>query len=187
MSDLFRDAPVGQIMRWITKDRMFQYPEEKPGFICPPVYQETKRLESDTITPPPGGLPNISEKLDRPATPASRSVTTPTTVKDMDPFDLLAATESINARTLSRISTRPDMNKVRSRVDLEEAYSNAAQRESLDHQPSRIIVPERTRDGIVLVDWYTTDDPENPQNWSNKKRGLIALQIYLYTLAVYMG
>jgi DHA1 family multidrug resistance protein-like MFS transporter len=37
------------------------------------------------------------------------------------------------------------------------------------------------------VDWYTTDDPENPQNWSRGKKGTVVLQIYMYTLAVYMG
>ncbi|KAK9241737.1 hypothetical protein V1506DRAFT_174835 [Lipomyces tetrasporus] len=29
-----------------------------------------------------------------------------------------------------------------------------------------VIVPVKTSDGILLVDWYTTDDPDNPQNWS---------------------
>lgn len=29
MSDLFRDAPVGQMIRWVTKNRVLQYPEEK--------------------------------------------------------------------------------------------------------------------------------------------------------------
>jgi DHA1 family multidrug resistance protein-like MFS transporter len=29
MSDLIRDAPVGQIVRWITKNKYLQYPEEK--------------------------------------------------------------------------------------------------------------------------------------------------------------
>ncbi|THY74964.1 putative caffeine resistance protein 5 [Aureobasidium pullulans] len=29
MSDLFRDAPVGQMIRWMTKNKYLQYPEEK--------------------------------------------------------------------------------------------------------------------------------------------------------------
>ena len=48
-------------------------------------------------------------------------------------------------------------------------------------------MPEKTADGTILVDWYDTSDPENPQNWSSKKKGLVVLQIYLYTLAVYIG
>src|ERR1700761_3211966 len=38
-----------------------------------------------------------------------------------------------------------------------------------------------------IMNRYTTDDPANPQNWSNKKRAFVALQIDLYTFAVYAG
>ncbi|KAK3045701.1 hypothetical protein LTS18_013622, partial [Coniosporium uncinatum] len=53
--------------------------------------------------------------------------------------------------------------------------------------PSRPIAPEQLDDGTILVDWYTTDDPANPQNWSFGKRMFVSTQIYIYTLAVYMG
>lgn len=43
------------------------------------------------------------------------------------------------------------------------------------------IVPETTSDGLVLVAWYTTDDPENPQNWSKAKKYFIVLVLCLYT------
>lgn len=49
------------------------------------------------------------------------------------------------------------------------------------------IAPTKTAEGNILVDWYTTDDPANPQNWSNLKRGSVALIICLYTFAVYTG
>ena len=32
---------------------------------------------------------------------------------------------------------------------------------------------------------YTTDDPDNPQNWSSWKKIFVALQIDLYTFVVY--
>jgi DHA1 family multidrug resistance protein-like MFS transporter len=38
-----------------------------------------------------------------------------------------------------------------------------------------------------LVDWYTTDDPQNPMNWSTRKKVFITGQIDLYTFAVYMA
>jgi DHA1 family multidrug resistance protein-like MFS transporter len=34
---------------------------------------------------------------------------------------------------------------------------------------------------------YTTDDPANPQNWSQKKKAFVAFQIDLYTFVVYAG
>lgn len=39
------------------------------------------------------------------------------------------------------------------------------------------IQPTVTKDGKVLVTWYTTDDPENPRNWSSKKKLWIACVI----------
>ena len=79
------------------------------------------------------------------------------------------------------------MTKVHTRADLEEAYTNATRQETMKYQQSQPIVPEKTADGVILVDWYDTNDPENPQNWSGKKKGVVVVQIYLYTLAVYMG
>ena len=79
------------------------------------------------------------------------------------------------------------MSKIHTRTDLEQAYTNASRQEAMKLEQSRPIVPERTADGIILVDWYDTNDQDNPQNWSGNKKGLVVLQIYLYTLAVYMG
>ena len=50
-----------------------------------------------------------------------------------------------------------------------------------------ILCPQRTADGNILVDCYTTDDPENPQNWSNSKRAFVSIIICTYTFVVYTG
>ena len=52
---------------------------------------------------------------------------------------------------------------------------------------SKSPIPEKPSDGIILVDWYTADDPGNPQNWSFGKRNLVCLVLCLYTWAVYCG
>jgi DHA1 family multidrug resistance protein-like MFS transporter len=43
------------------------------------------------------------------------------------------------------------------------------------------IVPLKTSDGILLADWYTTDDPANLQNWSRGKREFVVALVCLYT------
>jgi DHA1 family multidrug resistance protein-like MFS transporter len=190
MSALLRDAPVGQLIRWVTKNRVLQYPEEKPDFVCPNDYQgEKPSYVSDASTPiaSPPVVSDIAEKLENPVTPGANLLTTAPTVRDVDPFDHAGAHESLNSRTLSKVVTAHEMSKMNTRADLEQAYTNARQQESIKYQQSRPIVPERTSDGVILVDWYETNDPENPQNWSSKKKGLVVLQIYLYTLAVYIG
>jgi DHA1 family multidrug resistance protein-like MFS transporter len=67
------------------------------------------------------------------------------------------------------------------------------------------ILPKRTTGGLVWVDWYTTDDPANPQNingirffpiwrkcqfkpqWSSRKRAFVAVLICFYTWVAYAG
>lgn len=38
-----------------------------------------------------------------------------------------------------------------------------------------------------MVDWYATDDPDNPQNWTFGKKAIVLAQILIYTMGVYMG
>lgn len=61
----------------------------------------------------------------------------------------------------------------------------ADEQHELDKTKSIPIVPKRTADGAILVDWYYSDDPENPQNWTNLKRFGITTIICLYTFVVY--
>ncbi|KAJ5341771.1 MFS general substrate transporter [Penicillium brevicompactum] len=39
--------------------------------------------------------------------------------------------------------------------------------------------------GIILVDWYTETDAQNPQNWSTLKKSLVTAILWLYTFTVY--
>jgi MFS transporter, DHA1 family, multidrug resistance protein len=39
--------------------------------------------------------------------------------------------------------------------------------------------------GVILVSWYTTDDPANPQNWPKANKIFATLQLCAYSLAVY--
>lgn len=40
---------------------------------------------------------------------------------------------------------------------------------------------------IALVDWYSGDDAENPQNWSSGKKAWVTFLICFYTFVVYFG
>ncbi|KAI5463908.1 major facilitator superfamily domain-containing protein [Mariannaea sp. PMI_226] len=68
-------------------------------------------------------------------------------------------------------------------------YSNDRMRaeQELDLQRTKSIPidPQRTTDGIILVDWYTTDDPANPQNWSRFKKYFVIFVLCFYTWTVY--
>jgi MFS transporter, DHA1 family, multidrug resistance protein len=189
MSDLLRDAPVGQLIRWVTKCKFLKYPEEIPGFDCPNIYEVGKIPVSTDTTPGPVWPEADVEKhvadVEKHVADSLAILTRVATVEDAE-SPQSGETGAFRERTLSKIVTRPEMSRVRTRQDLEQAYMNATQEQSLRRQ-SQSIVPQKMADGIILVDWYATDDPENPQNWSSKKKLLVAMQIYIYTLAVYMG
>ncbi|PWY88949.1 MFS general substrate transporter [Aspergillus heteromorphus CBS 117.55] len=126
--DILRTSTAGKLLRWITRDKVLLYPEERPGFQCPRCY-------ADTAAP---------------------------------------------TRLFTHEADGEQGSKPESGVD--EHGSPAA-----DDASSKPIAPTKTADGTILVDWYTTHDPDNPQNWSSGRKLFVVFQIYFYTLAVYMG
>ena len=63
--------------------------------------------------------------------------------------------------------------------------ADVEQQNPIEQQQSRVLQPQKTPEGIILIDWYTSDDKANPQNWSSKKKATAALIINLYTFGVY--
>lgn len=189
MSALFRDSALGQLIRYATKNKVLLYPEERPDFQCPLSYRrnegEGPHATSTTATPDETSEQDIEKATlgkivtkvppAQDATPTHRPESieeaplTPATEKD---FDL---TQIASFRTgLTRVDTRVTMEKIHTRRDLEQAYTTA----TLEKGPTRPIIPEKLEDGTILVDWYDTDDPDNPQNWSLRKKAFITFQIW---------
>lgn len=174
MSSLYtvlRDAPFGQLVRLITGDKFFKYQEELPGFEIP--WQKAVREEKEAALGAPSrastpdletghlGAPTISSHDPE----ALRQVATARSTRTIDG----------TSRTLTRASTRP---WTRERFEAE-------QEEEIDRAQSTIIVPTKTADGITLIDWYSTTDPENPQNWSSARKLLVVFNIVIYTFVAY--
>lgn len=198
MADLIRDAPVGQLIRYMTGNRVLLYPEEKAGFQCPTCYADPD-LAAKTQHKTPATPSSISGRQSQVAEDTEKAGVEPRDDRlpsglDRETLERLETAHSdldrdlekaVTSRSeLSRVGTRIALAQSHTQADLEAAISAAAQ---LSHEPSRPIVPQRTSDGTILVDWYTTDDGANPQNWSLSKKAFATLQICLYTLAVYMG
>lgn len=173
MSYIIRDAPVGQFIRFITGNRVLQYPEEKSGFELPETW--ARILKSDTA-----GF--TSEDQSDPLSSGSSISTAIIT----NPNDEESQTEKVDVIDPAPYSAT--LTRTRSRT---ETLPNTEARYEIDHQhelektKSIPIVPRKTKDGAILVDWYYTDDPDNPQNWSNLRRAMVAVIICLYTFVVY--
>lgn len=163
MSDLIREAPIGQIIRFITRNNVLQYPEEKPGFELPEAYRDA--IEGKSSASGSGSTGSVS----------------PSDAEKEGPSLEIPHREDLEAAALSRTKSRTaTIPYTEERLEVENELA-------LERTKTIPIAPQKTSDGNILVDWYSTDDPANPQNWSNKKRGLVALLICLYTFAVYTG
>ncbi|KAJ5673661.1 major facilitator superfamily domain-containing protein [Penicillium longicatenatum] len=141
MEAVIREAPIGQLVRFLTNNRYLQYPEEKPGFELPEPWIQIMQ-----------GLEASKSHTENPESRDQR--------QNSDQSDAISHTSTLQ----------------------EDCEMNAGDLEKIKSIP---ITPKKTKDGAILVDWYYTDDAENPHNWSNLKRGLLATIICLYTFVVY--
>ena len=204
MADLIRESTLGFVLRTATKGRLFGYPENKPDFQLPDTYASltaegakpkegpTTELKPSATSPKrdvekaeivddnkaEGESTEEAEALVSRVTSATTSTTTTASTASDNEDDDVGPIEKVKTE-----DQRLDLHKVTTTKDLERAVTAATAKKVA----TRPIIPTKTADGIILVDWYTTDDPANPQNWSFGKKALVMVQICLYTMAVYMG
>lgn len=226
LKDLVREAPLGQVIRFVTKNRYLQYEEEKPDFKFPDCWidlmnnpdrpldsssptaagtstdsgsaaaddehkpragssgdsndnsndrsdEGDEKGESGTNQPPSGD----GEKHELPDT----SVPPPATARRQSQGSAgqLAPGQSANRTGPNSFSSDEETHHGLQDVE------SSTHSHNMERVKSIPVVPKRTKDGAILVDWYYTDDPMNPHNWSNRKRLAVSTIICLYTFVVY--
>ena len=183
MSDVVRDAALGYVLRTVTRGRFFAFTEDSPDFQVPDTY-------TDMYTPAAkqhqGDHEHTPQRLHEDAEPEleKAEVETLTETISQDTSIDSESTENLDPiQKMDTIDPRLNLEKVHTQADLERALTAATTRKT----HTRPIIPTRTADGMIVVDWYNTDDQANPQNWSPRKKAFVTFQICLYTMAVYMG
>ncbi|OAP64307.1 hypothetical protein AYL99_00279 [Fonsecaea erecta] len=189
MLDTIRDAPVGQFLRWLTRNRILLYPDEQQGFVLP-------KLASGTPLQKEVAAPDESEhETDEQEKKTSQA---PEAEKAEEAKFVPGLADSESAAPAGEPSTRPTErtereNALEPSLSRQQSHPFTEERFSLDQQleiektRSKPISLHKSADGTILIDWYTTDDPENPQNWSQSKKLFVLGQICLYTFAMYGG
>ena len=167
MTDLLRESALGQLIRLLSKKRFLKYPEEEPGFTIP--WNEiVDEKDTESVA---GHIPDGQDRAGSPSASRIASLARAPTERS------LPGLRPITSRAISRQQTRP-WSAERFEVEREE---------SLERAQGAVIQPQKTKEGVTLVDWYTTDDATNPQNWSFWKKAFVTFQIFLYTFVVYCG
>lgn len=183
MASLIREAPVGHLLRLLTRNRVLQYPEERPDFKLPDAWLQLLNDDSPavfdgnetTATESPPQSPSITdvENTDRENTDGENQ----TEKADKEPS---READDISLRLGRTRSWQDTVPYTEERLEIDQIHD-------LDKTRSIPIAPRKTEDGAILVDWYYTDDPDNPHNWSNRRRAMITLVICLYTFVVYLS
>jgi DHA1 family multidrug resistance protein-like MFS transporter len=126
--DTFRDSTFGQLVRFVLHSKYLPYPEERPEFHPPPSYGRSGEGTKMNLTLRDGSV------IDEGNTPRISS-------------DGFGGDEEV----LSGVASHG--------LDLEQAITQSTTHHGLDRTLSKLsqqIVPSRTKDGVTLVDWYTT-------------------------------
>lgn len=152
MNEIIRDAPFGQILRYVTRNRILLYPEERPDFQCPTYYAEenaenqekTSKKQSRNDSDAPAVTSDSNTDLEPVVEPilADLEKAESTDTSNSTPSDLrrIATVGSHIERTQSRPWTRE-------RFAAEEAALQLKKTKSLR------VMPTKTADGTILVDW----------------------------------
>lgn len=157
MKHTVRDSALGQVIRYLSGNKLLLYPEEVPGFQVPEDYRRfcngekidgEKRSGQDTPNAPASDAHADHTRTNSPATAEKQRV---------------KSSRSSDEETAPEHST------------------------TLGQSTSHAIMPTTTNDGILLVDWYTVDDIESPQNWRLGKKIWVCAVLSLYTFVVYSG
>lgn len=183
IADVIRDAPLGQALRLITRNKVFALLEDNPDFKIPWEQVSASEKEKDIEGNSPAS--HVASNATSPAPSPAAAILTREDIEARAELSTIPTAASaargefgaVTTRTLTRERTIPYS---RERFEVEQS-------EAIERKQSSIIAPQRTSDGIILVDWYTTDDPANPQNWNSWKKAWVGFVIFLYTFAVYMA
>uniref|UniRef100_A0A8H7NBC3 Major facilitator superfamily (MFS) profile domain-containing protein n=1 Tax=Bionectria ochroleuca TaxID=29856 RepID=A0A8H7NBC3_BIOOC len=167
MLDLVRETPLGQAIRLISRKKVLQYPEEKPGFEIPSQYihslkQSEKPCEKTAL--------NDSDSTPAGDTDHHPAGNAPIVHRGGGDEESLHRIETVRSHRTAPYSSE----RMQAERDIQ-----------LQKTKSLPIEPQKTADGIVLVNWYTTDDPANPQNWSRSKKYFVTFVLCVYTWVVY--
>ncbi|PGG96482.1 hypothetical protein AJ79_09572 [Helicocarpus griseus UAMH5409] len=178
MAGFMRDTAAGQIVRFFTGNRVLLYPEEEPDFQLPASYRD-----ANGRTPPNPSIESpltseVSTEVESNPHTSDGGTPSPTPVLGNGPDGLVEIS-----------LTYAGLGNMEAVMKPERKLSGSTRNEDRAETREKVVAisPKRTKDGLILVDWYSPDDPENPQNWTVRKKVFVTALICIYTLSVYMG
>jgi len=141
MKDTIRDSSFGQLIRLLTRNKFLQYPDETQGFQYPEGYETNLNHYKED---------DIQEE----SYPTSMSASNTDVLNE----------EKTGVATPEAEEDDVTMGDLESDIRLERHISTHVPAERIASRP---ILPKRTSDGTILVDWYTTGTTAHYQSCSS--------------------
>lgn len=151
MADIFREAPFGQVVRLLSGNKLFQYPEEKSDFKCPHAYtgENGTTHHLSTVNEEKTEAIEQTETKDIPVVPTS------TRVEEAEEQDLekveTSSTSGYSGNDVNRTATL-GLQRTATLAFTPERFA-VEQALAVEKTKSRAILPARTADNTILVDW----------------------------------
>ncbi|KIP02007.1 hypothetical protein PHLGIDRAFT_130975 [Phlebiopsis gigantea 11061_1 CR5-6] len=168
---LIRDSFFGQLVYELSKYRLFQYSEEQQGYPYTP--------DSFALSQPPSR--------------SSSETSSRTSVDNATLSDGLRRPDDEESRLPNRVSTLSQTTVVPEEKDLAAQQARlktkgpeSPQDEILMAEAAKPEVQQRIAESRI-VSWYGPEDPDNPQNWSLRKKSFVTFEICLLTFSIYIG
>jgi DHA1 family multidrug resistance protein-like MFS transporter len=174
MKELIRESALGQIIRLVSGTRLLRYPEEEPDFQIPfERMTHEKKLseinkEIDVQSEAPSSGVEEHEAMEKVETAQDRNQN----------FDIEKRETNLSRAGLEKLSSVKSISRTQTIPFTRERFE-ADQILAAQRTLSLPIEPVITSTGQILVTWYTTDDQDNPQNWSQKKKSYVSFLIWL--------
>lgn len=160
ISNLLRDAAFGRLVRLITRNKFFPYPEEHDEQLWKKFVNETKSGNFAHH----GTADDLSDDEDQPSRHFG------------------------GVRTREGPSPRQESDSEKETPDAEKPDTPAQfPNDDTHNMASGVKVDAEKGRDIHLIDWYGPDDPENPRNWSPAKKYFVTFEICFLTFSIYIG
>ncbi|GAA5993980.1 hypothetical protein JCM11641_006438 [Rhodosporidiobolus odoratus] len=189
--DIVRDSVFGQTINYLSKGRIFPYPEQRSDYQVPAHY--LARTSSNEVRDSRSSDRTLNDASGRQSVDAGQIAQSSNGKKlersymtDQEKHD-----RRLNDGVKREGQGGPDLESGPGEEELNEEEKNRRKEEWKKNHPGTAD-PERAHaDGLhdkyqYLVDWEE-NDPANPQNWSTPKRTFVAIQISVLTAVVYIG
>jgi DHA1 family multidrug resistance protein-like MFS transporter len=97
--------------------------------------------------------------------------------EDLPDFKLPSPIDDTPGRDSSTLSEKEVLRDESTETPLD-VVPSSSRLGDVEQSTSRVIHPIKSKDGVILVDWYSTDDEANPHNWSSGKKTVVCGEIW---------